>query len=187
MDPIFHDSDDAMEKNLSTYPLIVKVYKQRYDKMATPQYKQELVRYAEQVLHDPIVHLDWRQLLRWEHKHFEYTKEELPKQRAEMPIDVLVQKKGRCGEFALLYNGLLLANGYRSRIVLDCSALKDKSKNAAGDHVWVEILVKDIWIHVDPTERKINRPDMYAHAWNKDVNLVYAVSEKIEVTKAYRV
>jgi hypothetical protein len=155
--------------------------------MATPDYRQELCTYAEKVLHDPIKGLDWKQLLGWEHQHFEYMRGELPKPRAEMPIDIILQAKGRCGEFALLYNGLLLVNNYESRIVIDCSELKDKSKKAAGDHVWNEILIDGAWMHVDPTERRVNQPLMYVLEWEKEVNLVYAIAEKeiLDVTNNY--
>lgn len=80
------------------YPGIVKVYRQRFDRMSTLEYRRKLRRYTEAVLRDPIDDLDWKQLLNWEHRHLEYSKEELPKPRAEMPIDIIVQAKGRCGE-----------------------------------------------------------------------------------------
>lgn len=172
-----------------TFPPIVKVYRQRYDKMAEPECIGELEHFTRSVLDDPIEGLDWRLLLNWEHRHFEYTRGELPKPRAEMPIDIIKQAKGRCGEFALLYNGLLLANGYDCRIAIDCSTLQDKSKTAAGDHVWNELLVDNGWMHVDPTERRINQPLMYAQDWNKDVNLVYVIAKKqtLLVTNTYRI
>jgi transglutaminase/protease-like cytokinesis protein 3 len=175
------------ETRASTYPRVITVYRQRYDKMATEECRQELTNYTKTVLHDPIEGLDWKQLLDWEHRHFKYTRGELPKQRAEMPIDIILQAKGMCGEFALLYNGLLLANGYQTRIVVDCSTLKDKSKRVAGDHVWNEILVDGAWVHVDPTEKRINQPKMYVLEWHKDVNLVYAITEKeiLDVTENY--
>jgi len=171
------------------YPAIVRVYRQRYDTMATPEYKQELCNYAEAVLHDSLEGLDWKQLLDWEHRHFKYTEGPLPKPRAEMPINIIHQAEGRCGEFALLYNGLLLANGFRCRIVVDRSTLTDKSKRTAGDHVWNEVFVNLAWVHVDPTEKRINQPLMYALEWNKDVNLVYAITEKeiLDVTENYGV
>ena len=171
------------------YPGIVKVYRQRFDRMATLEYKRKLRIYTEDVLHDPVEDLDWKQLLNWEHRHLQYTKEELPKPRAEMPIDIIVQAKGRCGEFALLYNGLLLANSYQTRIVIDCSVLQDKSKKVAGDHVWNEILSESAWMHVDPTEKRINCPSMYALEWRKDVNLVYVIARKeiLDVTQNYGV
>ena len=171
------------------YPAIVNIYKQRYDKMATAEYRQQLRCYASKILHDPIECLDWKQLLDWEHRHFRYTRGQLPKPRAEMPIEIILQAEGRCGEFALLYNGLMLVNDYKTRIVIDCSNLRDASKKAAGDHVWNEILANGNWVHVDPTERRINQPSMYALEWQKDVNLVLAISEKgiLNVTSYYDV
>lgn len=175
-------------KHAVEMPRIVKVYTQRCQKMASREYIAELVGFTKSALKDSIESLDWEQLLEWEHRHLKYTKGRLPKPRAELPIDIIHQAMGRCGEFSLLYNGLLLANGYRTRIVLDCSALRDKSKKAAGDHVWVEILLDDSWVHVDPTEKRVNQPLMYAKDWCKDVNLVYALTgnEVIDVTSSYR-
>ncbi|MEM2971423.1 MAG: transglutaminase-like domain-containing protein [Candidatus Bathyarchaeia archaeon] len=170
------------------FPLVVEVYRKRYVEMATPKYIAELINFAKYVLHDPIGNLNWKELLDWVHRHLKYTMEELPKPRAELPIQIIHQSKGRCGEFALLYNGLLLAKGYKSRLVIDYSTLKDKTKKAAGDHVWVEIFINNHWVHVDPTEKRIDQPLMYATEWNKDVNLVYALTSKeiVDVTKTYQ-
>lgn len=169
------------------YPAIVKIYKQRYDRMATKEYIARLTDYSSYVLHDPIGGLDWAQLLEWEHRHLKYTKGDLPNPRAELPIDVIRQSVGRCGEFSLLYNGLLLADSYKTRLVVDCSTLKKKAHTTAGDHIWVEMIVGNKWMHIDPTERRINQPSMYALEWNKDINLVYALADdKIEdVTASY--
>jgi hypothetical protein len=179
----------SMEEELRVYPKIVNVYKQRFDRMAEPAYLREFLNYAKTVLHDPIEGLDWRRLLEWEHRHFKYTKRRLPKVRAELPIEILLQKEGRCGEFALLYNGLLLAKSYTCRLIIDCSALRDKSKKAAGDHVWNEVLADNVWLHVDPTEKRVDQKSMYATEWNKDVNLVYAISRSgiADVTDSYRI
>jgi len=170
------------------YPSIVETYRKRYAKMAEPKYMLEFISYASFVLRDSFEGLDWKQLLDWLHRHLEYNKGELPKPRAELPIDIIVQGKGRCGEFAFLYNGLLLANGYRSRLVVDCSTLRDKSKKVAGDHVWVEVFINGGWVHVDPTAKRINEPLMYVLDWKKDVNLVYALTDKqiVDVTKTYQ-
>jgi len=169
-------------------PSIVKVYGQRYEKMATQDYRAEFLRFTKSVLNDSIEGLDWKQLLDWEHRYIKYTKGELPKPRAEVPIDIIHQAEGRCGEFSLLYNGLLLTNGYRTRLVVDCSILQNKSGKVAGDHVWVEVFVDDVWVHVDPTEGRVNQPLMYVEEWNKDVNLVYALTDKevTDVTKTYQ-
>lgn len=170
-----------------SYPTIVGVYRQRYDTMATIDYIEKLRKYAKNELHDSIEGLDWKQLLEWEHRHLQYMKGELPRSRAELPIDIILQTKGRCGEFALLFNGLVLANKYKSRIVIDCSELKDNSRSAAGDHVWNEILVNEKWLHVDPTDRRIDQPGMYIREWNKDVNAVFAIEENeiLDVTDKY--
>jgi len=170
------------------YPSIVEAYRKRYGAMAEPKYILELISHASFVLRDSFEGLDWKQLLDWLHRHLEYNKGELPKPRAELPVDIIVQGKGRCGEFALLYNGLLLANGYRTRLVVDCSTLRDKSKKVAGDHVWVEVFNDGGWVHVDPTTKRINEPLMYALEWKKDVNLVYAVTDRqiVDVTKTYQ-
>lgn len=174
---------------VSAYPVVVNAYRQRYDKMAKPEHMREFKHFAKTVLKDPIEGLDWKSLLTWEHRHLEYTRGDLPKPRAEMPMEILKQAKGRCGEFALLYNGLLLTNAYTCRIVIDCSTLHDRTKAAAGDHVWNEVRVEGLWMHVDPTERRVNQPLMYAREWNKDINLVYAIAKKgiSEVTETYRI
>jgi hypothetical protein len=155
--------------------------------MATIDYGEKLRKYAKNELHDSIEGLDWKQLLEWEHRHLQYMKGELPRPRAELPIDIILQTKGRCGEFVLLYNGLVLANKYKSRIVIDCSELKDNSRSAAGYHVWNEILVNKKWLHVDPTDRRIDQPGMYIREWNKDVNAVFAIEENeiLDVTDKY--
>jgi transglutaminase-like putative cysteine protease len=167
---------------------IVKRYGQRYVEMATPEYRKKLIDFAKSALKDSIEGLDWKQLLEWEHRHLEYTEGELPKPRAELPIDIIKQAKGRCGEFTLLYNGLLLANGYKARMVVDCSILQDKSKKVAGDHVWIEVSLDNSWVHIDPTEKRVNQPLMYVLGWNKDVNRVYALTDKrtVNVTKTYQ-
>lgn len=156
--------------------------------MATPEYRKKLIDFAKSALKDSIEGLDWKQLLEWEHRHLEYTEGELPKPRAELPIDIIKQAKGRCGEFTLLYNGLLLANGYKARMVVDCSILQDKSKKVAGDHVWIEVSLDNSWVHIDPTEKRVNQPLMYVLGWNKDVNRVYALTDKrtVNVTKTYQ-
>lgn len=178
-----------MEEKLQVYPKVVNIYKQRFDRMVEPAYLQEFSKYAKNVLHDPLEGLDWLDLLEWEHRHFKYTKGQLPKLRAEMPMEILLQKEGRCGEFALLYNGLLLANSYACRLIIDCSILKDKAKKISGDHVWNEVFTSNTWLHVDPTEKRTNKKSMYAAEWNKDVNLVYAITSDgmLDVTESYRI
>jgi transglutaminase-like putative cysteine protease len=98
---------------------------------------------------------------------------------------------GRCGEFALCYNGLCLANGYETRLIVDDS--KTTGNKTAGDHVWVEVKDDGNWIHVDPTEAHFNDPKMYVRDWKKEVNHVVAITKDdsgnmvtIDVTKEYQ-
>ena len=188
-------------------------YRYRYNQMATPEYLERLRAFAdgsliivgttsngvelELSLNGSIDGLDYSRLLEWEHRHLMYWGGEL-QVRPETPIEILTTNilltegsfiaLGRCGEFALLYNGLLLANNYKSRIVVDCSIKTDDRK--AGDHVWNEVWINNTWIHVDPTEEKINDPAMYSNSerWNKNVNLVYGIegNEITDLTDKYR-
>jgi len=197
------------------YPAIVNLYKMRYNQMSTSDYLEKLRAFAngslvlvgtdqsgnslELSINDSLTGLNYSQLLNWEHRHLMYWTGEL-QVRPEMPIEILTTNiiiqgqdfiaLGRCGEFSLLYNGLLLANGYRSRIVVDCSISTDGRK--ADDHVWVEIYLpeNDTWLHCDPTEKIFNQPDMYGNPakWNKCVNLVYGIegNEIVNLTEKYQ-
>lgn len=170
----------------SSYPFSVRIYQYRYKEMADPEYIEELKNYATNKLDAPINTLDWRELLVWERRFLVYTAKPLQLPRPELPIHILERGKGRCGEFTLLYNGLLQARGYQSRIVIDCSRKVDDRN--AGDHSWNEVWINGKWIHVDPTENKIDKPNMYADNWNKTVNKVYAITvdKIVDVTKTYQ-
>ena len=73
-----------------------------------------------------------------------------------------------------------MANGYRTRIILDMS-----------DHVWSEIWDRGTnrWVHVDPSESRIDDPLMYERDWKKTLTCVYAFENgKMEdVTKNYKI
>jgi peptide-N4-(N-acetyl-beta-glucosaminyl)asparagine amidase len=163
-------------------------YQNRFKEMSTQQNKNELINYAELVLRDSITGLNYSELIKWEHRHLSYTSGYLETPRPELPIPILERGKGRCGEFALLYIGSLLANNYTCRMVFDVTEPKNSSEiGKVGDHVWAEVLVNGSWIHVDPTAEVINKPQMYAEDWHKRIDLVYAFADKeiIDVTKTY--
>lgn len=174
----------VMEVRRPHYPYIVNIYRYRYKQMANPEYIIKLHIYAKNNK-SSFSHLAWKDLLLWEHNYLEYTRGSLQLPRPELPIPILERGKGRCGEFALLYTGLLLANGYKVRLVIDCSVKTDN--RTAGDHVWNEIYIDEKWIHVDPTEQKVDEPDLYSKKWNKNVNRVYAIEGDniVDVTDKY--
>ena len=172
-------------------------YKQLYDKMSGTEYLQDLIKFCKNDLNDSIEGLNYSQLVTWERKYLTYTRNEFT--RREMPIDILNSyitdgvAFGRCGEFALLYTGLCLANNIPVRLILDESSWTNKSKTGgAGDHVWNQIYENDRWITVDPTEQRFDDPKMYVADWNKEVNNVVAITKDssgnmvvVDVTKTY--
>ncbi len=174
---------------------VVTEYCYFYQEMSTPEYQIKLFDYVDITLRDPIAGLNYTQLIYWVHNHLNYTTD--PNiVRTNMPIDILKSGVGRCGEFALLYNGLCIANGYNTKLVIDESSFINKSKSAAGDHVWVEVWDpnfitstfgmenKGKWITVEITQSLegsdgliLDQPHYYRDVWNKDVNLVTAIKK----------
>jgi peptide-N4-(N-acetyl-beta-glucosaminyl)asparagine amidase len=58
------------------------------------------------------------------------------------------------------------------------------------DHVWTEVWddEKKRWVHVDPSEKRIDDPFMYERDWKKKLRKIYAFENgKMEnVTKQYK-
>lgn len=183
----------------SPYPSIVIEYRIRYKQMADLSYLIKLKDYCKYNLSDSIEGLNPFELVIWEHNHLEYPNKTdatqnayLDAHRREMPIEILSEciwtdgrALGRCGEFALLYNDLLLANGYESRIVVDCSVKTDS--RTAGDHVWNEVWL-GYWFHLDPTEGAYDEPWLYERNWGKNINQVYGIQGDIitDLTNKYK-
>jgi hypothetical protein len=122
--------------------------------------------------------LTLRELLEWLHRKIEFDKS--ISVRHNDPFEIIQYGRGMCREFSVLYNAICLANGYRARLVLDMS-----------DHVWVEVWEKKSrrWLHVDPSEKRIDDPKMYERDWKKDLKEVYAFENgKLEdVAKNYKI
>jgi transglutaminase-like putative cysteine protease len=118
---------------------------------------------------------DYLELLPWTHERLSFVAE---REIHEDPFEILQYGKGKCGEFAILYTVLCLAHGYQSRLVVD----------VLGDHMWTEIKLEGRWVHVDPTEKRVNDPKMYVQDWHKDVKVVYAFEngQLEDVTVTYR-
>lgn len=117
------------------------------------------------------------ELLEWLHSKLQWSKG--PIVRHTDPLTILKYGKGRCGEYSILYTTLCLAHGYRARIVLDMT-----------DHVWTEIYDtdKNRWIHIDPSEKRIDDPKMYERDWKKTLTEIYAFEngKLVNVTSSYK-
>jgi transglutaminase-like putative cysteine protease len=117
------------------------------------------------------------ELLEWLHKKVKWSKGNI--KRHSDPMEIIACGKGRCGEFSILFTALCLAHNHRARLVLDMS-----------DHVWTEIWdnKQKRWIHVDPSEKKIDDPLMYERDWKKNLKEIYAFEngETENVTERYK-
>ena len=118
-----------------------------------------------------------RRLLKWVHMRLTFDKGKIA--RHNDPFDILEYGRGKCREFSILFAAVCLANGYRARLILDIS-----------DHAWVEVWIpkKNQWIHVDPSEKRIDDPMMYERDWRKKLTGVYAFEngELCDVTDHYK-
>jgi len=117
------------------------------------------------------------ELLEWIHEKVSWSDDQI--ERHNDPLEILAYGEGRCGEFSILFTALCLANEYRARLILDMS-----------DHVWTEVWdeAKNRWVHVDPSEKRIDDPLMYERDWKKSLSNIYAFENgKMEdVTKSYK-
>ena len=118
----------------------------------------------------------YTELLTWEHNRLNYTNDVI--ERHQDPFQILNYGKGRCEEFSILYVALCLAQGYESRLVVD----------VYGDHVWSEVKLQGIWIHVDPSDQIVNDPYRYERDWHKCIVLILAFEDGSceDVTANYR-
>ena len=148
----------------------IEKYRQLSQNLANPQVLNELRKQFKRQYTLP-------ELLEWLHNKVKFDKSNI--KRHNNPQEILAYGKGRCGEFSILFTALCLAHNYRARLVLDMS-----------DHVWTEVWNKKEkrWIHVDPTEKRINDPKMYEKDWKKNLTEIYAFENgKTEnVTQRYK-
>jgi transglutaminase-like putative cysteine protease len=145
-------------------------YRELSDKLAHPSLLSEL-----RGLFDRRYTL--AELLEWLHEKVEWSKGDIV--RHNDPLEIIAYGKGRCGEFGILFTALCLAHNYRARLILDMT-----------DHVWTEVWDNETerWIHVDPSEKKIDDPLMYERDWKKKLKEIYAFENgNVEdVTKRYK-
>ncbi|XP_036677788.1 peptide-N(4)-(N-acetyl-beta-glucosaminyl)asparagine amidase isoform X1 [Drosophila suzukii] len=80
---------------------------------------------------------------------------------------LLVSRKGRCGEYANCFTFLCRTLDYDARIV-----------HSHFDHVWSEVYseAQMRWLHVDPSENVVDSPLMYQHGWKRHIDYVLAYS-----------
>lgn len=80
---------------------------------------------------------------------------------------LLVSRKGRCGEYANCFTFLCRCLDYDARIV-----------HSLFDHVWTEVYSESQlrWLHVDPSDNVVDSPLMYQHGWKRNVDYVFAYS-----------
>lgn len=118
------------------------------------------------------------ELVEWVHAKMEFTHGEIV--RHNDPLEIIAYGKGRCGEYSILFTALCLAHDYQARLILDLS-----------DHVWTEVWdnEKKRWVHVDPSEKRFDDPEMYERDWKKHLKEVFAFEngDIEDVTQNYRV
>uniref|UniRef100_A0A034V3S8 Peptide-N(4)-(N-acetyl-beta-glucosaminyl)asparagine amidase n=1 Tax=Bactrocera dorsalis TaxID=27457 RepID=A0A034V3S8_BACDO len=91
---------------------------------------------------------------------------------------LLVSRKGRCGEYANCFTFLCRCLEYDARIV-----------HSRFDHVWTEVYseTQARWLHVDPSDNVVDSPLMYQHGWKRPIDyvLAYSCDDMQDVTWRY--
>jgi hypothetical protein len=121
---------------------------------------------------------DLMELLDWLHQKIVWSEGDIV--RHNDPLEIIAYGKGRCGELSILFTALCLAHGYRARLILDMS-----------DHVWTEVWdgKGNRWMHVDPSEKRLDDPLMYERDWKKNLQEIYAFENGFieNVTERYKI
>jgi hypothetical protein len=148
----------------------IKRYREISRQLADPKLYSKLKKYFDKTF-------TLQELLEWLHTKLQWSKGSIT--RYTNPVAILRYGKGRCGEYSIVYTALCLVHGYRARIVLDMT-----------DHVWTEVYdeARSKWIHIDPSEKRIEDPEMYERDWKKKLTRIYAFEngKKLDVTKHYK-
>lgn len=157
--PISHKNRDAIRK-----------YREISIRLADPILLSQLKSFFER-------RYSLKELLDWLHGTLKWDNGEIA--RHNDPMEIIAYRRGRCGEFSILFTSVCLTHNYRARLVLDLS-----------DHVWTEVWNSQErrWVHVDPSEKRIDDPLMYERDWKKNLKGVYTFENgNLEnVTKNYK-
>jgi hypothetical protein len=155
---------------VSSNPKVVEKYQEISINITDPSELNQLRSFFER-------RYSLKELLDWMHARLTFTNGDIV--RHNNPLEIIAYGKGRCGEFSILFTALCLAHNYPARIILDLS-----------DHVWSEVWDDEQkrWVHVDPSEKRIDDPKMYERDWKKNLKEVYALENgNIEnVTQNYQ-
>jgi len=170
--------------------------------------EDELNKYKEHFTEQELLNLEgnYTGILRYMSQRMYYSREEF--ERSEDPEKIIWGPRedyssarftgklpGRCGEYAIGYQGLCNLFHVKARLVVDTT----------GDHIWNEVWIDDRWVHVDPTEvcswmvshpsgdslasKRIDNSSMYEKEWGKTIQLVLAFHTDgswEDVTKRYK-
>ncbi len=89
-------------------------------------------------------------------------------------LQILKYKRGRCGEYANLFTGMLIAGKVEARLIFDFS-----------DHVWTEIKYGDKWIPLDCTLANPEVGQFFRDDKPLSYILAFTSSRVEDVTKNY--
>ena len=135
--------------------------------------------------------LNFTEIYDWVHANIEFVPftEHFPAdERHSDPIEIKEYGRGRCGEFSILYVAVCIAHGYEARLVV---AVDVGGLFWSEQHAWAEVKVNGLWMHVDPSERRWNDPQMYKNwKWGEAIGSgvkIFAFEDKKveEVTQNY--
>lgn len=107
---------------------------------------------------------NFTELIEWEHGFLRFVPmNETFENRSTDPIDILLNGKGRCEEFSILYVSACLALGYQARLLVAVHL-------NIPVHVWAEVKINGSWIHVDPSDSVWNQPSHYkTFTWGNQI------------------
>ncbi len=134
---------------------------------------------------------NFTELYDWVHENLDFVpfNESFPEeQRPEDPVEIKESGRGRCGEFSILYVAACLAHGYECRLI---AATEFGFLSWSDVHAWAEVRLDGRWVHVDPSERRWDEPQMYGQwGWGKEIGLkvrIFAFDDDMseDVTQDY--